>query len=58
MRSLLKTDSTLRMMLVALGISLFISTLMGCRTTHHFRTETLKHSSYNTDTITLEVAEW
>jgi len=35
-----------------------ICAFAGCRTTHHFKTETLKHSSYNTDTITLEVAEW
>jgi hypothetical protein len=39
-------------------IALYLTMISGCRTTHHFRTETLKHSSYNTDTITLEVAEW
>ena len=35
-----------------------LCTFSGCKTTHHFQTETLKHSSHSTDTLTWEVKEW
>jgi hypothetical protein len=35
-----------------------LCTFSGCKTTHHFKTETLKHSSQSIDALTWEVKKW